>query len=620
MQANYALSDETLGYVTQEDKSNTDTRYLVSPSVNALIDANKKARIRPGYTRLGAASPADTYTEIRNAWTWNTSTGSQLPQRFYDDELEVYLTSVDGTDVDAWTRVSNGWSTTEKLRAATWFDAAENLDLQIMVQGDDNLYEWGGGVAIVSSVTATAITKTSTTTFVENRFYSTRNQVVTCVRTGTDYTYTSGEDTTTIEVGDTTGLIAGDILVQKILTTADKPAANRKSHFIHCHENQIALGSKDDEKLYLSKNTSYTDFTFSSPRASGEGALLTLTDPVRAIATLGKFLLAFAGPSTIFRTEFEQLSVGASVVETLNIRKLDVGVNQGALCQEAVRSIGNSLAYLSNEVALRFITNPEDITGIDPKTFSNPIKPNFDAETWDPENTFMEWYKNILLISAGETGHTYMLNFIEDADGRLRRFWNPPQNLPVGPMSIFDAGDGELLYGHSNAVPESYLLFDGASDGQYENMDVADKLPIPYVIAFSYNNYKKPAALKNLDEWYVEGEITPNTKTTLQLNYDYEGATSQIFEEIDGSDDTILEGLVATHDLGDSSIAQNPQGGLLNTPTTARRFRTVFEEAREDFHEIQDIYSGNDVDQYFAVTRRGGNVVLSRRRDTSIMH
>ena len=135
-----------------------------------IIDFQKKVKIRPGYERFGAENTA--LTPIRNAWTWWTSTGFQAPQRFYGDELEIYLGTVDGYAINAWTRVLNGWSATEKLRPATWFDATEGIDLQIMVQGDDNLYEWNGAVAVVSSITGTTITKKGTTTFAQNRFYT----------------------------------------------------------------------------------------------------------------------------------------------------------------------------------------------------------------------------------------------------------------------------------------------------------------------------------------------------------------------------------------------------------------------------------------------------------------
>lgn len=622
----FSLTEETLGYQTSTDPSNTDNRLIIGGSKNVLIDFQAKVRIRPGYTRLGVANTA--LTPVRNAWTWNTSTGFKAPQRFYDDELEIYLGTIDTYAVDAWKRVAMGWSTTKKLRPTTWFDATENIDLQIMVQGNANLYEWNGAVAIVDSVTANTITKKGTTTFAQNRFYTTRNKTLINVRTGTEFTYAAGESTLTLTtvagspIAD--GMIAGDVLIQKMVTTSDKPIASHTNDVIYTFENQIVVGSYGDEEVYLSHNTSYTTFSFSSPRASGEGALFTLTDPTRAISSLGSILVIFSGRSSLFKIEFSQLAVGEALTETAKVKKLDVGIDQGALNQETVVSIGNMLAYLTNEVALRIINNPEDLTGIDPETFSNPIKPDFDAEDWYDGTTpdaFGVWYKNMLIFSVPQASHMYMLNFNQSADGKTKRFWNPPQILPVGPMSLIDLDDGygARLYGHSNAIPESYLLFDGASDGQYTDMAVEDKLPIDAKAIFAYKNYDKRAILKTFDEFFAEGEITPNT-TDLQveLKYDFDGATQTIQEIIDGSDEDILEGSVAFNSLAQQSLAVNPLGGLLNPPADARKFRVVFEEAKEDFFELGVSFSTNEADRYWAIISHGTNVSLSKKRASNI--
>src|SRR3990167_2516568 len=552
----FQLAKETLGYQTSTEPSNTDTRLLVGGSKNVLIDFQKKVKTRSGYTRLGAGNTA--LTPIRNAWTWDTSTGDKRPQRFYDDELEVYIGTLDTQVVDAWTRVKDAWSTTERMRANTWFDTGENLDLQIMVIGDANLYEWNGAVAAIDSVAATALTKKGTKTWAQSRFYTTRNKVVTIG--GTDYTYTGGETTTTLTGVTpnpvTGGVVAGDIAVQKVITQSNKPASGHTNDIIYSFENQLVIGSYDDEEIYISQNDDYDDFTFSTPRVFGEGALLTLTDPCRGIASLGKKLVIGAGKSTMFTAEYEQITVSTTLAETLKIRKLDTGVNQGFLNQESIVPIGNAIAYLSNEIAVRIIQNPEDLTGINPKTFSNPIKPDFDAEDWYDSNIIADafgiWYKNILIFSVPQASHLYMLNLVEDADGKLFRFWNPPQVLPAGPLALIDLddGDGALLYGHSNGVPESYLLFDGASDGQFSGMTVEDKLPINAKAVFAYNNYKKRGILKTFDEYYVEGEITPNTTDLiLTLKYDFDGATQTTESTIDGSDETILEGSVSFNAL-----------------------------------------------------------------------
>lgn len=620
---NFSLAEETYGYQTSTDVSNTDFRFLVGGSKNVLIDFQKKVKSRSGYTRFGAANTA--LTEVRNAWTWNTSTGQKWPMRFYDDELEVYIESIDSTAVNAWTRVKNSLSTTEQLRSCIlkggnggWYDSTEKIDLCLMVNGDANIYEWSGGVAVVDSVGANSVTKKGSNTFAQNRFYTARNMTFFVVRTGTEYTYTGGAGTTTVTgIADTTGIQAGDVLIQKVVTNSNEPAASRTNHYIYNFENQIIIGSEDDNLIYGSKNSDFKDFAFSSPRLSGEGFLLTLDNPTRGITSLGSNLLIGAGKSVIFRVQFEQVAVGASLAESAKIKRLDVGVNQGFLNQESIVSVGNTIFFLTNEVALRTIEDPNNLVGINPKTLSNSIKPDFDAEDWD--NAVGMWYKNMLIFTAPDSSRMYMLNFVEDADGKLFRFWNPPQVLPVRPMTLIEVDGVEQLYGHSNAVPETYLLFDGASDGQYTDMPTEDKLPIECRAIYAYNDYKKKGVLKTFDEYYVDGEISSSTyELNLILRYDFDGVTQEITKTIDGSNEDILEGSVGFNSLAQQSLAVNPLGGLLNPPEDARKFRVTFEIAKEDFFEIQAEFYTNDVDKYWAILTHGANVELSRRKPVNI--
>jgi hypothetical protein len=609
----FAIAEETIGYVTAEDETNADKRLLTTGSKNVLIDRNRKVKTRPGYVRLGAGN--DALTPVRNAFTWYTSTGTELPLRFYDDEWEVWLGTVDTVEIDAWTRFKDGMNTSAIVRGATFFDTAENIDEMILVQGDADLFEWNGAVAVVDSITGTTITKKGTSTFAQNRFYASANKTLVCVRTGTEYTYTGGETTTTLTgIADTTGLQDGDILIQKVVTASNKPAANHTNHTIFSFENQIIVGSDDDNEAWISQNDDYADFSYSSPRLSGEGGLLTLDGPCKAFGSIGSTLLAFAGRQSIFKANYEQIAVGEVLAETLKVKRLNTGVDQGAFNQETCIPVGNSLIYLSYEPALRIIDNPDDLGSSDPKTLSNPIKPDFDAEDW--ENASSIWHKNAYYLSAPSNSRLFILEFVEDADGKVRRFWNPPQILPIGPKSII----GDALHGHSNAVPETYELFTGTSD-IIPNGTVGDpdsKVPFQAIAAFSYNLFGDREALKSFDEYFVEGEITPaTTDLGLLLNYDYGGSTQTIQRTIDGSDEDILEGSVGFNSLGQQSLAQNPLGGLLNPPSDARKFNVTFELAREDFRMMQAVFSTNEIDRYWAITAHGPNVTKSPRRNIS---
>ena len=607
---NYSLTQETLAYITAEELTNTQKEYLVAGSQNVLIDRNRKVRIRPGYSRLGSANSA--LTPVRNGFTWNTSSNSDLPIKYYDDEMEVYLGTIDGVDIDAWTRVTSGLSTTAIPRGADIYDSTENIDLLIFVQGDANLYEWNGAVAVVDSITATEVTKKGTTTFAQNRFYVNRDKTFVCVRTGTEYTYTGGEGTTTLTgIADTTGLVEGDILVQKIVTESNKPTSNRTNDTIYAFENQIVVGSYTDQFNYISKNTDYTDFTFSTPRIAGEGAKLTLDAPSRGFGSIGSYLIMFAGRSGVFRTNFEQITVGSTLAETVKVKRIDIGVDQGAYNQETIIPIGNALLYLTNEPALRYITNPDDIGGIKPTTYSNPIKPDFDAEDWT--NASAIFWKNTYYLSAPANSRLYMLEFVQDADGKTRRFWQPPQILPVRAFAIID----EWLYGYSNSTPETFKLFDPTTLSDINSSD--EKISINAKAKYAYRDYGDRGALKTFDEYMVEGEINLSTDDlTLLINYDFEGTTQQIEKVIDGTDEDILLGSVINASLGQNSLATNPLSGTTSVPTDAKKFQIIFEIAREDFTLLQAEFSTNEIDRYWAIISHGGNVRISPRKNTFI--
>lgn len=610
----YKLAEETLGYITAVDETNSDRRLLVTGSQNFLVDRNKKVKTRSGFTRLGAGNNAE--TPVRNAWTWFSSTGTELAQRFYDDELEVYLGTIDGYAINAWTRVLASWSTTEIMRAANWWDTTENIDLQIMVVGNDDMYEWNGAVAVVDSITGTTVTKKGTTTFAQNRFYTTRNKTFIVVRTGTEYTYTGGESTTALTgIADTAGIVANDILIQKIVTQSNKPAADRNNHTIFSFENQICVGSEDDNEVLISQNDDYDDFTYSSPRVAGEGGILTLDAPTKAFGILGKSLVVSAGRGSWFRAEYEQITVSTTLAETLKIKKLNTGVDQGAQNQESTVQLGNALIFLTHEPAVRMVTNPDELEGLDPRTLSNPIKPDFDAETWT--NACAIWFKNAYYLSAPTNSKIYILEFVEDADGQLRRFWNPPQIIPVRAFSII-SNTTPYIHGHSNGVPETYKLFDGTAD-YVPNADVDDpdsKIPVECIAAFAYNNYGDRANLKSFDEYFTEFEANPATNDVLlTLNYDFGGETQVIEKTIDGSDEDLVEGFVGFNSLGQQSLGVNPLGGLLNPPDDARKGHVVHEIAKEDFRQIQAIYSVNGIDRYFAVIAHGCNATISPRKN-----
>jgi hypothetical protein len=206
-----------------------------------------------------------------------------------------------------------------------------------------------------------------------------------------------------------------------------------------------------------------------------------------------------------------------------------------------------------------------------------------------------------------------MLEFVQDADGKTRRFWQPPQILPVRAFSIIN----EWLYGHSNSTPETYKLFDPETLSDINPSD--EKLPINAIARVAYRDFGDRGALKTLDEYYVEGEIDPSTIDLIcKLRYDFDGSTQEIDKTINGQDGDILLGKAINASLGQNSIATQPYGGSLSVPTDANKFQVIFEFPREDMTLLQTEFSTNEIDRYWAIISHGGNIRISPRKNTFI--
>ena len=168
---------------------------------------------------------------------------------------------------------------------------------------------------------------------------------------------------------------------------------------------------------------------------------------------------------------------------------------------------------------------------------------------------------------------------------------------------------GGEIYGHSNAVPETYKLFDGLNDN--DNSFTARA-------TFAYRHYNKKENYKNFDEVLVEGFISSNTKLTLKLNYDYKGATQQLEEEIDGSDDDILFKPALGGSLGDESLGGSPLGDQEEEGTDLPKFKVIKCFPPEDFFELQFIFETDSDDAQWKILNHGVNARVSSGQPTSI--
>lgn len=589
MAKNFQIVKNFRGYRNKQDVTKLPPGTLIAGSQNVVLVDGERVSVRNGYSLDGAANA--NLNPIESSFEFLTSRGDEIPLRSYDDELE-FRTDITGTVT--WHRLADSFTAVD-FQFTEYWDTTENMKLLLFVNGDDNMRMWSGGIATFASAAAgpNTITKQGTTTWAQEGFLANGTRSV--IIEGTAYTYTGGEATTTLTgvLPDPTlaGHAVGAIVHQAVRTTANTPSAGVDNDLIATLNNQVWVASEDRNDVYVSVVNDYTDFTtIASPRIPGNAALFRLDGSVVGFIPQESQMYISAADDQWYNIE---LQLSADLVnESPVINRLKSGQREGARSQAMIARAKNHIVYISNEPTLDSLGRIENLDTPQSKPLSDPIKTDFDG--YDFTNAHVVYHRNSFYIALPVESLVLIYN-VEQG------FWEPPQVLPIRRLAII----GGVLYGHSNAVPETYQLFTGTSD---RSIAGASGNPIHAIANFSHISFGRRAWRKNLTEWFTEGYISSNTTLTRKLYYDF-GAIQQD-EDILGSNANIIFNFPADGSLGKVGLGKNPLGGGGEDVEMAK-FRIKHHTAKNDFYEIRPQYESNGTDQSWEIIAMGGNVNLS---------
>ena len=594
MAAKYDTVKEFRGYVTKPDPTNTDARFLTKGSQNVFINDGEKVTGRQGFQLFGDASSVR--NPIKSEFVWKNSSGKELLLRGLDDELQVYHEG-------SFITIADGLPTSEfgfpRSSESGWWDDSEGIDILPFVAKDANLYTWSGLIAEIDSTTSNTITKTGTETWAEARALTTGSKTV--LINGTEYTYTGGETTTTLTgvLPDPTGEADGSIVTQKIVTIADTPASGLTNDIVDILNNQVYVGDFTYREVFISAGDDITDFVgISTPRVPGEAAVFTLDNAPIAFVVQEDSMYISAGKNDWYRTTFDLQTSGTTFIENVTVKKLKNAPYQGAKEKDLVANIKNNVVFISWERTLEELGRVERIETPQSRPLSDPIKPDFNE--YDFTGGDIRYWKNQIFITVPLSG---LLLIYDIANG----WWQPPQNIPVSKLSVYD----NKLIGHSRDVSQSYELF---PDGIYSDLGN----PINMQAVFAYRTFGERELLKVFDEYYTEGLISGQTKIDLRLDFEYEGSETQKNFLIEGSDSSITFGLSGASGLGALPLGSATLGSSTETPSDKKKFRIVHGMREVPFYEMRAIYSTTDTNAQFEIIAHGPQVRFSQNQNNAI--
>lgn len=601
----YRITKGTKGYVSKPDPTDLDTkangRFLVSGSQNMIINDQKRDESRAGYEIFGAE--AVLIEGVKSEIAWENTSESESFVREINGNMQWY--SAIST---AWETLLTGLSTTRPVRFVPCWNTTQLIDILLFVNNSSILYEWTAAEATLASVTSTEVIISETIADLRFLLSGTSGQKVRVKDDGgtwREFPVTSHTNSTFTVTGDPSqySFDAGAVVVESVRQNADTPVAGFTNDVIEVFQNQLFVGSHTSQRVYVSSNTDYTDFTFSSPRIAGEGALLTLDASLVGFKAPGlrdtdteSKILAFCKNNKGYQITFEVSPGSTADREVPRVKPLALAEGQGALSQELIAKVKQTVVWVTTDKELLELGQVASATLADDVAISDPIKPDFIAANFT--NGDVKFWRNNIIITAPADGRM----FIYDA---ANRFWQPPQILPMRKLSIY----GGLLYGHSNSIDETYKMFTGLND---------DGNPIAFKAHYAYRNANLRSVLKNFNRMFSELYIQANTIVTATILYEWKGAKGTQTYEINGADQEYLFTPVADASLGVNSLGTNPLGGQLEAGEDTPKYRRFKPLVPTDHFEYQLRLEADDIDLAFQVLATGANVLKSNNLPTKL--
>jgi hypothetical protein len=611
----YTLVDKyKLGYRNREDITSLPPGVLIKGSQNVLTNVSERVQIRQGYSLDGDTSAV--ISPISSSYDWLTRNNGEkhlragfLTSAGNDGKLQYRYVDSDG--VVSWEDLLTGLSTVSFNFTKFW-NTDESLRECLFVDGTSKIRAWNGAVTTVSSATVDTVTKEGTDSWEDAGFYvSVSGRTI--VIGGVEATYNGGEDTTTLTgvSVDFSASPAGTIVHQGVISTNNTsmtsgPPSTFKNGLISVLNNQVFLASLTNSSVWISKVNSYTDYSSSTPRQSGEGATLILDDNIVALEPQEQFMYVSAGQDLWYNVNFEiQTSVVDVTYEQVNALPLKTGRQQGAKSQAFVSHMKNNIIVVTNEPTIdtfgrieTSLATPQQVN------ISDTIK--LDVDSYDFTDGSIFYWRYYILVAVPKEELVLLYNLATNS-------WEAPQTLPI---SRFYIVEGEL-YGHSYLTSESYKLFTGYADRVYPGFS---GFPIDAKWVFSYQNFGTRSAYKKANGFYVEGYINSNTTLTSTLTYEIDGcATTKTFE-IDGSDTQIVCIPSSSAPIGKTSLGKQKLGGN-RTPSIQNlppKFRVEKTFTNTNFFEISVSFEVLGTDQRAELLAFGLNAALAAEEPVKI--
>lgn len=439
---------------------------------------------------------------------------------------------------------------------------------------------------------------------------------------GNTYTYASASASSLLGISpDPTGEANNSIVMDAVNSNSNQPSSTFLNDFLRVINNQVYVGSYTSRLIYVSKTTSYIDYTQSTPRIPGDGDLITLDSNGKGIGIRQGNPWISAGTDEWYEVSFSQITVGSTLSEQTKVDKKPVSTLSAALGHEFIDMIGDTLVVLCQDQQVRQIGLFTDQFETKFPSLSLALQDELKDEVFTTGH--LRAIGNIIYVTAPNNGRDYMLERREavNALGQITTnwFWHPPQIRNVSRFAVISG----VVFGHSNSFPQLYQIWD---TGQWhDDSPLSTTMGVPYecYMRLAYQQSGRRQGKTTFDKIYAEGYITQGTKLYGNVFFDYKGASGTSNLDLNGTGTIPLFTGAGAPSLGDSSLGDNPLGdGLVidsSDQESLPKFRIIKGVPLTDCYEYAIELYTQDLDSRWEVLAIGANATESESDGIEIM-
>jgi hypothetical protein len=510
------------GYIEGLDLTKIPVTNFAYPSKNILVHKGK------AFTRLGIKNDGFATTNdvaVHGEFVWKDALFGEIPMRTYGTKVQMKYEGL-------WITIFSGiGATAVRVRFATWVDNTGTIIKKrlFFVDGSANIYEWTGGIGIISAYDAGAQTITISGTKNLNQLGfddgSASNYTVSVIRFSGGAVAGIEDKTTDDSCADkvlhitatlTDAPAVGDLVIQKPITNTPASLSGMLMDDIYSYKNHLVVWNFDLVDVRFSHVE--TKLIFTIPAAGSRTALTAI-----------QFQLSGAPTAMIAKKESSQEVLWISTrdewfkitkTEAINAYSLWVDVERvesaertGALPYAVAKHKGD-IIYMGQDQTLSRITTLE-LTGRDEFELMSDSVEDLLLRV-DMDEIRMYYHQRYIYILLPAENMMLMIDMVEG-------FFQPPQTMAISHLSVIDG----VKYGHSSVRDETFYLFKGRNDlGS----------PIEAIFAWGLQSDVHEFKYKVATVVGLSGRMTDTTAVSVDWQFETGASRLSQLSEFDGSD------------------------------------------------------------------------------------